>query len=326
MGNAIDPNERPLCLVTVDVEGDDLWSRPRTITTRNAAFLPRFQSLCEAYDLKPTYLTAFEMATCPEFQELGRDVLRRGRGEIGMHLHAWNSPPLVPLTADDFAHHPYLIEYSEPVMREKIAFLTRLLQDSFGVPMISHRAGRWSFNERYAALLVEHGYQVDSSVTPHVSWSKRLGDPRQSGGSDYSGFPEIPYLLNLEDISRPGTSSLLEVPVTTDKILLGESQDHFVVKWLRPNGSNLKTLLRIARQAIEDERDALVLMIHSSELMPGGSPTFRDDADIESLYEDLEAFFGTVAGAFSGATLADLHRRFCRRDRARPSLREESGI
>ena len=45
---------RPAFLVTIDTEGDDLWSRPREIGTRNAAFLPRFQALCEAHGLKPT--------------------------------------------------------------------------------------------------------------------------------------------------------------------------------------------------------------------------------------------------------------------------------
>jgi len=25
-----------------------------------------------------------------------------------MHLHAWNSPPLMPLTDDDFRHQPFL--------------------------------------------------------------------------------------------------------------------------------------------------------------------------------------------------------------------------
>src|SRR5215813_6689676 len=130
-------NGRPRCLVTVDVEDDDLWSRSRTVTTRNARFLPRFQSLCEAHGLNPTYLTNFEMARCPDFQEFGRDVIRRGRGEIGMHLHAWNSPPLTPLTPDDCQYQPYLVEYPGHIVRQKITFLTELLEDTFGVKMVS---------------------------------------------------------------------------------------------------------------------------------------------------------------------------------------------
>ncbi len=39
-----------------------------------------------------------------------------------MHLHAWNSPPTEPLTADDWRHKPYLIEYSDAMMREKVDY------------------------------------------------------------------------------------------------------------------------------------------------------------------------------------------------------------
>ena len=97
----------PAFLITIDTEGDNLWASPREISTENSRFLPRFQSLCERYNFKPTYLTNYEMAVDPFFLDFGRDIVRRGTGEIGMHLHAWNSPPLVPLTTDDLSHHPY---------------------------------------------------------------------------------------------------------------------------------------------------------------------------------------------------------------------------
>src|SRR5262249_44897944 len=118
-------------IVTIDTEGDDIWSKPRDITTRNAAYLPRFQSLCERFGFKPVYLTNYEMAMSDAFVEFGRDVIARGAGEIGMHLHAWNSPPIVPLTGDDFHFQPYLIEYPADVMREKIRTMTRLLENRF---------------------------------------------------------------------------------------------------------------------------------------------------------------------------------------------------
>src|SRR5580700_5433153 len=119
-------------IITVDTEGDDIWSRPHQITTHNALFLPRFQSLCERYGYRPVYLTNYEMATSEEFVEFARDVLRRDAAEIGMHLHAWNSPPLMPLTDDDFHYQPYLIEYPDEVMREKIRVMTVLLEERFG--------------------------------------------------------------------------------------------------------------------------------------------------------------------------------------------------
>jgi hypothetical protein len=45
---------RPKYLITIDTEGDDQWSRSKTITTRNSEYLPRFQAICEKNGLKPT--------------------------------------------------------------------------------------------------------------------------------------------------------------------------------------------------------------------------------------------------------------------------------
>ncbi len=36
-------------IITIDTEGDNPWANPREITTRNAEYLPRFQSLCERF-------------------------------------------------------------------------------------------------------------------------------------------------------------------------------------------------------------------------------------------------------------------------------------
>ena len=36
-------------------------------------------------------LTNYEMASDPAYVEFGRDLLARGQGEIGMHLHAVQS-------------------------------------------------------------------------------------------------------------------------------------------------------------------------------------------------------------------------------------------
>ena len=127
--------ERSAFLITVDTEGDDLWSKPRDITVKNAETLPRFQELCERYGLKPTYLTNWEMANAPAFIELAKDVIKRGTAEIGMHLHAWNSPPSGSTDGDDMWHQPYVTEYAESVMREKVTVMTDTLETVLGVKM-----------------------------------------------------------------------------------------------------------------------------------------------------------------------------------------------
>ncbi|HEX6266926.1 MAG TPA: deacetylase, partial [Burkholderiales bacterium] len=214
MSQGFDAGKRIAFVITIDTEGDNLWEAPREITTRNAAFLPRFQSLCEKHGLKPTYLTNWEMANAPAFVEFGRDVLARNAGEIGMHLHAWNSPPVLSLTADDFRHQPYLIEYPEAVLRNKVRQMTDCLESKFQTKMRSHRAGRWSFDPTYAKALAELGYEVDCSVTPHHSWRGVKGDPDGAGGTDFTDYPETAYFLDLSDLTKRGSSGLLEVPMT----------------------------------------------------------------------------------------------------------------
>ena len=299
-----------------------MWSRPREITTHNARFLPRFQTLCERFGFSPVYLTNYEMAECPVYREFAQDVLRRGTAEIGMHLHAWNSPPLQPLTADDYNCQPFLIEYPEPVMREKLVHLTGLLEDRFAVKMRSHRAGRWAFNAAYARILLDLGYTVDCTVTPGIDWSPNLGDPKGRGGSDYRGFPSEPYYLDIDCLSRPGGSPLLEVPMTIlslepprvrslGQALPAASLPARVLRrfypphaWLRPVPGNRRQLLRVIDQAHAEQRSYVEFMLHSSEFMPGGSPSFPDEASIEALYEDLEAVFSRAAKYFQGQTLA----------------------
>jgi len=303
--------ETPL-IVTIDAEGDDLWAKPREITTRNAAYLPRFQALCERYGLKPVYLTNYEMAVSDEFAEFARDVLERDAGEIGMHLHAWNSPPLFSLTDDDFRHQPYLIEYPEPVMREKIRCMTRLLEARFGRCITSHRAGRWAFDRRYASMLIDEGYRVDCSITPGVDWRPHAGDPGGDGGSDYRASPAQPHFL--------AGGALLEVPMTTRasrlyrrapwayRVPLLRRAANRVSRglgWLCPAESDLGTMLDVANQARAEGAAHLQFMLHSSELMPGGSPSFRDASDIERLYERLEMLFGQLRGWCRGMTLQE---------------------
>ena len=183
MADPNDPRQPPAFIITVDTEGDNIWAKPRDILTRNAAYLPRFQKLCERFGLKPVYLTDWEMAADPAYREFAADVIARGQGEIGMHLHAWNTPPLVPLTSDDYHYHPYLIEYSTEMVREKyVHVMTSTLEDNFQVKMISHRAGRWGFNGTYGQVLLDEGYRVDCSVTPHMSWESLGGDPVKMAG------------------------------------------------------------------------------------------------------------------------------------------------
>ena len=55
-------------------------------------------------------------------------------------------------------------------------------------------------------------------------------------------------------------------------------------------------------------RPYLEMVIHSSELMPCGSPNGADAMQIEQLYRDLHAMFSRVEKAFVGMTLSEYRR------------------
>lgn len=317
------PNKKSF-LITIDTEGDNLWGQG-VLTTKNARFLDRFQTLCERYGFKPCYLTNHEMAIDPIFQQFARAAIARGTAEIGMHLHAWNSPPDHPETDAAGQDKAYLIEYPAQVMRSKVDYLTKLLEDVFGTKMLSHRAGRWAFNHLYAEILLEYGYQVDCSVTPHVDWSQTLGTRTGRGGSDYRDFPEEAYFVDLADISQPGQSGLLEIPMSirpkypawiqgtksfVDR-LRGKNRPASM-SWLRPKRGNARQMMHLADQILDGGANYAEFMLHSSELMPGGSPTFTDEASIEHLYTDLDTVFKHLAARCQGSTLAEYRQSLSR--------------
>lgn len=312
----------PTFVITIDTEGDNLWAHPAEMTTHNARHLPRFQQLCDRFGFAPTYLVNYEMAVDPHFQEFGRAVVAQGTAEIGLHIHPWYSPPSTVPYDPDRPHH-YLYEQPDAVISAQVDAMTELLADAFGTRPRSHRAGRWGFDVRVARVLLDRGYLVDCSVTPGISWRRTMGDPEGHGGPDYRRFPLRPYFLDLADISRPGATMLLEIPVTI------RSNDHPFARrvqawgadraagrllrrvygaphvWLRPNGRNLTAMLDLVAWVAREQLPVAQFMLHSSELMPGGSPTFRTPQQIEALYDHLHTLFTRLAGlGFTGMTLS----------------------
>lgn len=305
-------------LISIDTEGDNLWewSRGKEITTENTKYLKRFQSLCDKYGFKPTYLTNYEMASDDAFLDFAEETMKYNGCEIGMHLHAWNSPPDYELTErkDGITSGcSYLIEYPESVMDEKIAFMTEYIEKRFGKKPITHRAGRWAMNGKYFAMLEKYGYRYDCSVTPRMNWGGAAGYTNGSRGSDYTNEPSVPYFVN-------GTG-LVEIPVTvkenhrvykdnvkTVKHKLGNiyraMKGHGNI-WLRPNGKNIENLVYLADKVAKSKDGYLMFMLHSSELMPGGSPTFETKESIEALYRDLDVLFEHISKEYEGMTVGD---------------------
>ena len=57
-------------------------------------------------------------------------------------------------------------------------------------------------------------------------------------------------------------------------------------------------------------RNYIEFMLHSSELMPGGSPTFKTKQSIEKLYDDMNILFSEISRQRKGITLSDYALRY----------------
>lgn len=301
--------EKKSFIITVDTEGDNLWSNDEVITTKNSKYIPRFQQLCEKYNFKPVYLVNYEMVNDKYFVEFARDAIRRDACEIGMHLHGWNNPPYYKIK-NVIEERPYLIEYPNNVMEEKIKEITICLEDTFNMDIVSHRAGRWAINKEYVEILSKYGYKIDCSVTPHINWSKNVGATGIKG-PNYRSYIEKPsYLFNC----------ILEVPMTIRRVrgiysksIKGILRDITIGKnlWMRPLNLEINEMEKIICVVLDDNNtDYIEFMIHSSELMPGGNIRFKSDNDIEYLYYNMEKVFSDVSTKFIGKTLREYSKDY----------------
>ena len=80
--------------------------------------------------------------------------------------------------------------------------------------------------------------------------------------------------------------------------------------WFRPMNDNLNDIKKLI--SLERNSDYLMFMIHSSELMPGGSPKFKTKESIEELYRVITEIFDIVSKTYEGCTLREYAERYVR--------------
>ena len=116
-------------------------------------------------------------------------------------------------------------------------------------------------------------------------------------GSDYRECPIQPYYIYKD---------ILEVPVSIrpikyfapDSICSLKSFLHEIKwsrrvrdAWIRPTRNPSFIALKKVLDEVVQDSDYAMFMLHSSEMMPGGSPYFPDEQSIEKLYQCIERLF-----------------------------------
>jgi len=312
-------------LAAIDTEGDNQWDAAARAnqTFENIYALPRLHALFRRHGVRPTYVITYPVATDPRSTDVLQTLLADGTCEIGAHHHAWETPPCRP---EDVLRHPYASRLPRAQFERQLESLSAAIQTAVGRRPVSYRSGRFGFSAAHVPALERLGYLVDSSVAPLFFESHK-------GGPDFVEAPLRPYFLAYDSATTPGTSSVLEIPISAGlNRRLPKSLQHLYarapspyttkrilralrllrMRWLRPSYSSLEDMVALARDLAEAGEPVLNLLFHSSEAIVGGSPYNRTQAALDAFCDRLERFL-TFATAELGArpvTLAEFHRTY----------------
>jgi hypothetical protein len=321
-------------IVSLDTEADNQWDHGRPLSTENVRCWSPFQQVCERYGIRPTYLITSEISADPRATAFLRPLMEAGRIEVGAHLHPWTTPPFRDEPGFRFndPYHAYPSQLEESFLHDKLATLTRQITEAVGRAPTAYRAGRYGFNGASAEILRCLGYVVDSSVTPLMSWTDSEGLPGREGGPDFRAKPLHPYWIALSQGKR-----LLEIPVTILFTQPRLEQSPWLIPfyrilskctrrlppqhrlapqplWLRPyRGITMEHLSAVWNEAQRRGLPAVVMMFHSSELMPGASPYRPTAESVRQLLGLLGEFFDFVRKrGGEGLTLTEAADRIAR--------------
>ncbi len=294
---------RPVLLVAIDTEGDNQWDLEARRNQRfeNIYALGRLHDFFARLGVRPTYVVTHPVATDPRSAEVLRGLLARGDCEIGSHHHAWETPPC---TEDDVRRHPYALQLPLDQFDAQLAALTDAITTAVGTRPVSYRSGRFGFSASHVSSLEQQGYLIDSSVAP-------LFYEAHKQGPDFVGAPLTPYFLAYDNATRPGSSGVLELPLSAAlsrrvpafvERLYARTPFNYQVKralrlariahvrWLRPSYSSADDMCHLGRQLVARGVPILNLLFHSSEVIVGGSPYNKTQGELDGFYERLGQF------------------------------------
>lgn len=294
--------DRPHLCAMVDTEEDFDWNGPfsRTNTTVSFGGVERAQAVFDRRGVRPCYLVSHPVAMDDRAASVLRGWLREGRCEIGAHLHPWVTPPdeEVVCLANSFP-----CNLPEGLERRKLHALSDAIEARLGRRATAYKAGRYGLRIERAGMLLDLGYEVDTSVLPFRDYSG-LG-----GGPNFFSCPAQPFW---SDDSR----RLLHVPMThgpigprraaagnaADRAASGKRAGGLHVPgllshlglseriMLTPEGVTLQDMRRLAGTLAAAGQKVFALTMHSPSFTPGRTPYARDPAETEALLARLDGF------------------------------------
>ena len=281
-------------IVSIDTECDcsPTWhvSSPVTFKGVTIGIKDMLQPLFDDLGVKPVYFLSNEVMEDDESRETLCQIA--DRCELASHLHApYIEPQKKQGSMAGSMRYEMQRQYSYEIEHSKMQNLTDLFFRCFGQAPVSFRAGRYGIGPNTGKILMELGYKVDSSVTPHIHWK----DPYVKNAPDFIGLPEEPYwVCESGNIWIRGKGPLLEVPISirlAPRILTRFWRKQ--VCWFRPWVTSAQSMKKMLDAGLHQEQSlgkeqVMVMMFHNMEVIPAASPYPQTATDVQSYLASLK--------------------------------------
>jgi hypothetical protein len=299
-------------IVTIDTEEDN-WGRYRETcyTCKNIERIRPLQQLFDEFNVKPTYLITYPVATDERSVSLLKGIADSGRCEIGTHCHPWNTPPIEEKRTPK---NSMLCNLPPDLQYRKIQTLHRTIKKNFNVSAVSFRAGRWGFNAVVGHNLIKLRYRIDSSVTAYTDWS-------MYDGPDFSNISPWPYLLKTSGNFKDSINAhLAELPATAgylqssfalcnlgDRVFSGKPWNRLKVSGvlkrlhllnkvsLSPELATSGDMIQLAKILIKKQFGFLNMFFHSTSLTAGPGPFVKTKQDEVTFFTRIRDFLDFTA-------------------------------
>lgn len=280
-------------VISLDVEEEGLFSgryaeRP---TVRNVASLLKLRPLSQRFNFPLTLLCSYAVFRDRNAQKVLEEMRDKAGAEIGLHLHHWSTPPL-PEARDRNLSPERTHLLPSRLLRERLYNLAEEGRKFQSASLTSFRMGRWDLKAGLLPMLEELGITVDSSICPLRSFP---------GGADHFLAPADPYWHKFSNGRQILEAPITQIPINAGLARLWETvwkknpqmldKFHFFGAlsanplWHSEAVMKQATRLHVARGG-----KLLNLFLHSSELMPGGSPHVPDARAADRIVKKLESF------------------------------------
>ena len=307
--------------VTVDTEESWDWDAGFSVDAgcvANIQQLERFDAAVRERGAVATYFTDYSVVADAAASDALLKVAEQG-SEIGLHIHPWNTPPF-PDREPISPRNSFLHNLPRDLALAKLETVFTAFKE-IGIRPQSFRGGRYSTSDWIQQYLCNEGILADASILPMTTW-------QDDGAPDYRSRDTYPRRLDY------GGSALWEIPLTIgftrggwpfwkkfyelasrsplcNLRLIGVAEKLLVSRvWLNLENFLGEKSLPLLHQLRRMQLPCINITMHSSSLVPGGSPYSKTEADVENLYDRLNSVLGTLQAwpEFKPATVSQLAR------------------